>query len=47
MLYVAVFTRFSDMNGNWNGVRVSDAFGGGDLRFQQIKMEVSTGVPKT
>ena len=27
-LQSAVFTRFSDMNGNWNGVRVSDAFGG-------------------
>ena len=35
-LQSAVFTRFSDMNGNWNGVRVSDAFGGEEVRIGYV-----------
>ncbi len=32
----AVFTRFSDMNGNWNGLSVSDVFGNEEIRIGYV-----------
>lgn len=32
----AVFSRFSDMDGNWNGLRVSDVFGNEEIRIGYV-----------
>lgn len=32
----AAFTRFSDMDGNWNGIRVSDVFGDEEIRIGYV-----------
>ncbi len=38
----AAFARFSDINGNWNGLRVSDVFGQEEIRIGYIEGWLST-----
>ena len=38
----ATFSRFSDMNGNWNGVRVSDIFGHEEIQIGYVNSWLNT-----